>query len=647
MVADFLTGKIVRNTPEEYVRQNIERALVVQYGYARRDAEPEFTIRVGSSRKRVDVSVFRAGHAHTQDNLAIIVETKRPGVKTTSDTEGVGQLKSYLASCVNAQYGMWTNGAEARICMAKRQTDVGFEFDDRLVDIPAFGQRELDAQRPKKRDLKPATADNLLFAFRRCHNYIAANEGKQKPEAFWELLKIIFGKIEDERSAELSFFTTPQERGDATSAGAAKARLQDLFISKVIGKYPTIFGDNDHAIDLRPGVAAFVVSQLQGFSLLGSPVDVKGVAYEEIVGANLRGDRGEFFTPRNACQAAVTMLDPRPGLRILDPACGTGGFLITAMNHALAHIETEHRRDWTDPSAGTPEESLELYRARDSYLSDCVFGIDLNPGLARAAKMNMVMNNDGSGGLWQANSLDNPMNWDPELHTSVPLGSVDIVVTNPPFGANIIIDDHEILRQYDLAARWDQDDNGKWRIRPKGTDGQRPLQRSQPPEILFIERCVQFLKPGTGRMIMVIPNGILNNPSTGYVRQWLLENTQIIAVVDMNRDLFQPKNDTQTSLLALRRLSKQEKRLARDQGLDYPIFMAVAETIGHDKRGNVVYKRASGGGDLLVDREEIVTDFDDAGTQTQRVVVSQERQVDDELPVVAAAFRRRLGAQVG
>jgi type I restriction enzyme M protein len=642
MVADFLTGKIVRNTPEEYVRQNIERALIVQYGYDRRDAEPEFAIRVGSSRKRVDIAVFRAGQPHTQDNIFLIVETKRPGVKATSSADGVGQLTSYLASCINSQYGMWTNGSEARICLAKRRWDDGFVFDDRLVDIPAAGKGELEAQRPKRRDLRPATADNLLFAFRRCHNYIAANEGKQKPEAFWELLKIIFTKIEDERSPELSFFTTPQERGDTTMAAAAKARLQDLFATKVISKYPSIFGDNDHTIDLRPSVAAFVVGQLQGFSLLASPVDVKGVAYEEIVGANLRGDRGEFFTPRNACQAAVAMLDPRPGQRILDPACGTGGFLITAMNHALEYIDAEHRRDWADPNSGTPEETLEMYRAREAYLTGCVFGIDLNPGLVRATKMNMVMNNDGSGGLWQANSLDNPMKWVELLRDAVPLGSLDIVVTNPPFGANIIIDDQEILTQFDLAARWDQDDSGRWTIRPKGKDGRRPLQKSQPPEILFIERCVQFLKPGTGRMVMVLPNGILNNPSTGYVRQWLLENTQILAVVDMNRDLFQPKNDTQTSLLALRRLSDAERRVAQSEGLDYPIFMAVAEMIGHDKRGNVVYKRASDGGDLLVTKEETVTAFGDSGEEIQVVVVSQERAVDDDLPLVSSAYRRWL-----
>ncbi len=123
------------------------------------------------------------------------------------------------------------------------------------------------------------------------------------------------------------------------------------------------------------------------------------------------------------------------------------------------------------------------------------------------------------------------------------------------------------------------------------TRGEKVLQKSQPPEILFIERCVQFLVEGSGRMAMVIPNGILNNPALGYVRQWMLRNTQIIAVVDMDRDLFQPKNDTQTSMVLMRRLSNEERKLAAKGKLDYPVFMAVTHRIGHDKRGNVVYRR--------------------------------------------------------
>lgn len=643
-VADFLTGKFVKDTAEEYVRQNLEKALVRQYKYPAMDCAPEFQIKVGSSRKRADIAVFHQGKEHEQSNAYILVETKRPEVKPSNKSDGVEQLKSYMAACVNVQYGMWTNGDE-RFCYAKRTDGNGEWVFDEIIDIPAFGQKEEDAQRPKRKDLKVATADNLLFAFRRCHNYIAAHEGKQKTEAFWELLKLIFAKIEDERSRQMSFYVTPTERENSTAAGPAKKRIQTLFTNKVAKKYPTIFNAKDEDIDLEPGVVAYVVSQLQGYSLLASPVDVKGVAYEEIVGSNLRGDRGEFFTPRNACRMAVTMLNPQPDERVLDPSCGTGGFLITAMNQALDFIERTEREQWVDPSNGTEAERQELYRQRTEYLSTCVLGIDLNPTLVRAAKMNMVMNNDGSGGLWQANTLENPHRWKEDLRTRVPLGSIDVIVSNPPFGANIPIDDEETLSQYDLAAVWDQDDDGNWSIR-HDKQGNRQLQKSQPPEILFIERCLQLLKPGTGRMAMVIPNGILNNPSNDYVRQWILKRAQILAVVDMHRDLFQPENDTQTSMVLMRRLSTDEVTKAEEQGLDYPLFMAVAEKIGHDKRGNVLYRRTADGNDSLIKRRETVTEIDqETGAEILREIEVTERQVDDELPEVAAAYLRWLGEQ--
>src|SRR5690606_24853923 len=135
--------------------------------------------------------------------------------------------------------------------------------------------------------------------------------------------------------------------------------------------------------ELKAKTVAFVVGQLQRYSLLSSPVDVKGVAYEEVVGANLRGDRGEFFTPRNACRMAVKMLNPQPFERLLDPACGTGGFLTTAMNHALRNLEEQERSQWVDPSEGTAAEREELYRKRSEFLRDYVFGLDLNPSLVR------------------------------------------------------------------------------------------------------------------------------------------------------------------------------------------------------------------------------------------------------------------------
>jgi len=635
-IPDFITGKFVNDTPEEYVRQNIEKALVRQYKYKAQSCWPEFRIKVGSSSPRVDVVIFHENTKHEQKNAFILVETKRTGTSPHARKDGIGQLQSYMAACINAKYGLWTNG-EQRFCFAKKIVHEEYKFE-LITDIPALGQTEEDAQRPKRRDLVAVTGDNLLFAFRRCHNYIAGAEGVQKPEAFWEFLKIIFCKIEDERGGELQFYATPTERTNAIASTAAKARIQRIFTNQVVSKYSAFFGSNDQTIDLKANVVAYIVSELQRYSLLLSPVDVKGVAYEEIVGSNLRGDRGEFFTPRNACRMAVSMLDPKPSEKLLDPACGTGGFLITAMNHALHHIDNNEKKHWKNLNAGTKEESEELYRKRIEYFKERCFGIDLNPSLVRAAKMNMVMNNDGSGNLYQADSLSNPHIWDNNLTKRITLGTIDVLFTNPPFGANITIDDENILAQYELAMVWDEHTDGTWKKRLDKK--QNPvLQKSQPPEILFIERCVQFLKEGSGRMAIVTPNGILNNPTLGYVRQWILRNTQVIAVIDMQRDLFQPKNDTQTSMVLLRRLDSNERQMASQGKLDYPIFMAVAEKIGHDKRGNLIYRRSKTGDDVLINKKEVIHEIDpDTDYERSYEVEVKERVVDDELPEVADSF---------
>lgn len=395
---DFLSAQLVNDTPEEYVRQNIEKALIRQYRFPREDCEPEFSIKVGSSNKRVDIVVFYEGKPHKQENTYILVETKKAKTNPHGKKDGIEQLKSYMASCLNAKYGLWTNGDE-RYCFVKHEKEGNFIFEE-IAEIPTYGQSELDIMKPERKNLQIATADNLLFAFRRCHNYISGNAGMHKTDAFWELLKVIFAKIEDERSNEINFYVTPKELKNATSAIPTKARIQRLFQSRVVAKYPTIFNsDETKNIELSSDVLAYVVSQLQSYSLLASPVDVKGIAYEEIVGSNLRGDRGEFFTPRNACRMAVEMLDPQPEERVIDPACGTGGFLITAMNHALEVQRKNEIELWADPIDPTSYEIQELFRKRNEYLSSCVFGLDINPSLVRAAKMNMVMNNDGAGGL--------------------------------------------------------------------------------------------------------------------------------------------------------------------------------------------------------------------------------------------------------
>lgn len=641
-VIDYLTGKKFKDTPEEYVRQNIEKALIKQYRYVPNDCHPEFRIKMGGAKPRVDIAIFRPGTKHSQENAIVIIETKKSKTNPSARIDGIDQLKSYMAACLNAQFGLWTNGDD-RYCFIKRDNKGLLEFDE-IVDIPILGQQEDDLNQPKRKDLMPVTGDNLLFAFRRCHNYIAGAMGLQKPDAFWELLKLIFCKIEDERSNILDFYVLPIELHGFTKAAPAKTRIQKIMNEKVIKKYSDIFLGPDREINLKANVVAFVVAQLQRYSLLASPVDVKGIAYEEIVGSNLRGDRGEFFTPRNACRMAVKMINPQPSEKLLDPACGTGGFLITAMNSSLESLHEQENSQWIDRNNPNPIEAEEFFRKRNEFLSTRVFGIDLNPSLVRASKMNMVMNNDGEGNLFQGDSLANPNIWDSDLRSRIQLGTIDVLFTNPPFGANIVIDDEDILNQYELAAVWDKQEDGLWQIRIS-KDGNRVFQKSQPPEILFIERCVQFLKPGTGRLAMVIPNGILNNPALGYVRQWIMQNVQLIAVVDMARDLFQPQNDTQTSMVLMRRFSQSEKSSYQKNRINYPVFMAVTEKIGHDKRGNTIYRQAPNGDDLLISRVEKLQQLDEStGIESQINLEVKERLVDDELPEVAISFLKWISA---
>jgi type I restriction enzyme M protein len=311
----------------------------------------------------------------------------------------------------------------------------------------------------------------------------------------------------------------------------------------------------------------------------------------------------------------------------------------------LEKIEQAHKERWNNRLAPSQAELEEFYRARSEYLAQRVMGFDFNPKLIRAAKMNMVMNNDGAGGLWQADSLANPHTWDRKASETVLFGSIDVLFTNPPFGANIVIDDQHVLRQYELAAVWDTEEDGIWKIRVD-KHGASVLQKSQPPEILFIERCLQLLREGTGRMAIVLPNGILNNPALGYVRHWILQNAQVIAVVDMARELFQPKNDTQTSMILLRRLSGDERKNAARKRLNYPVFMAVTEKIGHDKRGSTIYRRLPSGEDMLVERHDSIVHVDPkTGEYQTETRIIRERVADDELPEVVDAFHEWLTEQ--
>ena len=310
-VLDYIDGITQRSeTAEEYVRQEIAKSLVREYDYRKSNISVEFMLRLGTRRPRADLVIFDEGDAHEQDRARIIVECKSRKIKPTSRKDGVGQLHSYMAACPSVAYGMWTNGVE-RICYRRVDADGKVRFEE-IPDIPSRGSSEDEAERPRFDQLKAASSDALLFAFRRCHNYIAVNQGLQKPEAFWELLKIIFCKIHDERTSdEIQFYATSKERHGLNGRLRAKRRLDHLF-DQVKAEFLTIFRENE-AIELNPEVLAYIVRQMQMYSLLESDVDGKGRAYEEIVGSNLRGDRGEFFTPRAGCFRRIRSRPLLPG----------------------------------------------------------------------------------------------------------------------------------------------------------------------------------------------------------------------------------------------------------------------------------------------------------------------------------------------
>jgi type I restriction enzyme M protein len=634
-ILDFIDGTTQRgDTPEEYVRQEIAKSLVREYRYEKTCIAVEFVLRLGTRKPRADLVIFPPDTSRTQENALMIVECKASTVKTADKKEGVGQLQSYMAACPNVTYGMWTNGVE-RFCYRRIVKDGKVNIEE-VPDLPEFGKDEEEQDRPRFDQLKPATSDALLFAFRRCHNYIAGNQGLQKPQAFWELLKLIFCKIHDERhNDEVQFFAAGNERHGVNGPLKVQKRIEALF-SQVKGDYPTIFKKSE-SIDLKPGVLAYLVTQLQMYSLLESDIDVKGRAYEEIVGSNLRGDRGEFFTPRNVCRMAVAMLDPNEKQLVLDPACGTGGFLITAMNHVIEKIRAAEIAKW----------GKNLKRAEDAvqarirkFADKFIVGIDFNPELVKASKMNMVMNNDGAGSLFQANSLEAQATWETDLVQRNLMGRVDILFTNPPFGSKIPVSDPSILEKYELGHSWNYDkETDRWTMTGA-------IQKSQPPEILFIERCVKFLKPGSGRAAIVLPDGILGSPGLGYVREWILRNTKILASIDLHQDTFQPDVSIQTSVLVLERKSDELIAVETAAGKinDYAVFMAVANHVGHDKRGNRTYVRDRHGNEVVEEVEQLVKEWQDGMPIYQRQL-TRRKVADDNTMQIAQEFRKWLPEQ--
>ena len=620
----YITDRLREDTPEEHVRQRMARSLVEEYGYPKTDIELERTIYIGREKKRADIVIFDAGLDHsTNEHIIIIVEAKKAEVKPTHKDQGIEQLFSYMAATPNAEYGLWV-GSEIRAFVKVATRGKKLLKCEDVLDIPLSGRKL--ASPTSFTSLVPAT-DVLKDVFRRCHNYISANQGGSKEFAFHEFLKVTFCKVYDERfSSKPEFYITPAEQRTSAGRTAAHDRISALF-TEVCGQYGYIFGVDD-TIKLNAKVVSYITGEMQKYSLLDTDFDYKGQAYEEIVGANSRGERGEFFTPRNLCDLAISTiiaLVGEPALvrqKILDPACGTGGFLRTYVHrlyNSLLEKEIKKR--------GDNEKARE--QARSSLKSICdqnVIGIDFNPVLVRAAQMNLVMHGDGSSNIFHENSLLPWGEWDAKTKMRVKDGSIDVIVTNPPFGKDLRVDDSHVLGQYSLSTFM--------------TKGRR---NEMAPQELFIERCWKLLKPD-GYAAIVTPDNILSNPNYKFMRVWIVLHFQILASISLPGEMFQPSTGTQTSLLLLKKRAKPLGDISRlaSEVLSEPVFLSVPQRIGHDQRGSFIARRNILGDIVFQELKKKRFFRDKDGAWQEETFYETSPVAEDDLPQVLSDFQAWL-----
>jgi len=581
----YITGTLREDTPEEHVRQRWARSLVTEYGYKKGDIAINFPIKMGRAKKFADIVIFGEAEEKKQENIFIIVEAKRADIKPSDKKQGIAQLKSYMAACLNCRYGLWVGELKE---VYEKIFEKGLPEFAATYDIPRKGAP--DEEIPKFTNLVQAT--DLKDTLRRCHNYISGNQGLRKEEAFHELLKLIFCKVQDERQSggKLRFFVRNVERRSIAGQNSLiTERIGPLF-EEVKNRYQYIF-PKDAGIKLTLPVLAYITAEFQRYSFLKTETDIKGEAYEELVGGNLRGERGEFFTPRDVCDMGVRMAfatyteNKIKELRVIDPACGTGGFLISVMNYWRKIFLNEEKNKWREEQKVIDETNNRLKETCDAQL----FGVDITALLVSAAQMNLVMHGNGSMNVTAANSLlplgEWPRNTEEErrIAEKIKLGSFDVVFTNPPFGSKIPVDDPHILGQFELS-----------------TFGAVNPRTSMPPEQVFIERCLQFLKPG-GRLAIVLPDGILNNPGLVFIRKWLLFKTRVVASIDLPVETFAKYGGTRnTSVLLLQKKYPQTITAeAAGAELKYKTFMSKPRKIGYDLRGNPVYLRSPSGEEII------------------------------------------------
>lgn len=593
-----LKNKELVLTPEERVRQEYICRLANHYGYDLSQMEQELQVNNshrGQGKARADIVVWKSASAKSNDDAAtIVVECKAEHI--TIREEDYFQGYNY-AAWAGADFFVTTNLKETRVFKVNKG-----KLPKRLEEIVDIPKAEELTNAKKLKELlsqtKAFTRDEFSKLLFKCHNIIRNNDKLSPEAAFDEISKVLFMKIRYERnntgtqifSAEE--FAKLREAYDKTKSKQSLPFYQQLFErTKEDYVKDDLFEPND-TIKIKEASFEAIVKELEVYNLSRTADDVKGIAFEKFLGKTFRGELGQFFTPRTIVDFMVALLDPEEGEIICDPCCGSGGFLIKAFEYVREKIENDIQRAKVQIKAQLFDEKYESLSDKkkaeidervneyftilnqeldtihvDSRLqhlsSDCIFGTDANPRMARTAKMNMIMHGDGHGGVHHHDGLLNV--------NGIFENRFDVILTNPPFGSRV-----EKSLKITEADKFTDEAKIKHYTKRYGEEYTKALEQvnsnigesvlclydsgklSGLTEVLFIERCLRLLKPG-GRLGIVLPEGVLNNTQLQSVRELFEGMAKIVLITSIPQDVFMASGATvKPSLMFFKKFTAEE-----------------------------------------------------------------------------------------
>jgi len=574
-------------TPEEIVRQNYLLTLVNEYGYLLDQIDEELAITGrGSGKARADFVIWKTAEDKQKSKAPlVIVECKSDNI--TISAKDYAQGENY-ARITDAPFFTTHNSKETKFWRVKKDRMPG--YTEEIEDMPKAGATEKQIVDLLAR-LKVFKENEFADLLHTCHNIIRNREKLDPAAAFDEIAKILFMKVYAERHLKAdmknNIFTLDYVEQAET--------FNPEYLADIFEKTKREFGKDkifakDEKINLRANTIKAIIEKLEKYNLSGTSTDIKGIAFEKFLGKTFRGEIGQFFTPRPIVEFMVQMVAPKEGDIICDPASGSGGFLIrffeSVREQIYESVDKEYQREKAkiEKEKGLSEEKKaekitkvydELQKKLDKEIADsriwelanrCIYGTDANDRMARTSKMNMIMHGDGHGGIHHHDGFLNVNGIFEERF--------DIVLTNPPFGQSVEKDDTVVDAQIELDEETvnyyrkiygEAYANSQAKIKaakgkPIATLFEMPKGDSIKTELLFIERCLSLLKSG-GRMGIVLPEGVYNNPSLAYVRQFAEDRAKISAIISMPQDTFvSAKAFVKTSLLFMQKFTEEESK---------------------------------------------------------------------------------------